>query len=347
MEALETLYTRLLQEFPALYQLSIRQGGQIIFQCTNPEARERAGSIVLRTLLRSWGKAFSAPLETFQHRIGGRSNIRSATKSIVALLVGIALRDRVIASLDQTLSDLLPEEFTDSLDPSKREISLRHLLTMTSGLASMESGVNALRTLSSRNWTRFMLQLPLVSQPGTRFIYNSANPHLVSAVLSNLSGEPLVSYANRILFEPLGIRDVVWGAGPEGTTFGGGNLFLSADELNRIGEFCLCRGNWQGQQIIPVAWFEEIWSPYQEYFPGWNYGYYWYLHAESHPRTGYSYMTYSAAGASGQKLLLGPGLDLILSAVALTDFIGERGLALNQFISTQLFTAIEVTQRFE
>jgi hypothetical protein len=84
-----------------------------------------------------------------------------------------------------------------------------------------------------------------------------------------------------------------------------------------------------------------MWSPHQEYFPGWNYGYYWYLHEENGPRTGCKYMTYSAAGTGGQKLLLIPELDLILSAVATTDFIGERGIALNRFISTQLIAAIE------
>jgi CubicO group peptidase (beta-lactamase class C family) len=284
---------------------------------------------------------FSAPSATFQQRVAGRSNIRSATKSIVALLVGIGLRDGLIASLNQTLGDLLPEEFTPEIDSAKRKISLRHLLTMTSGLASMESGANAFQMFSASNWTRFMLHLPLLSQPGERFTYNSANPHLVSAVFSRLSGESLLAYANRTLFEPLGIREAVWGASPEGVTFGGGNLFLSVEDLNRIGELCLHRGAWRGQQIIPESWFDEMWCPYQEYFPGWGYGYYWYLHPETDPKTGRHYMTYSAAGAGGQKLLLIPELGVTLSAVAVADFVGDRGMALNQFISTELIAAIE------
>lgn len=343
MDSLETLYTGLAQSFPALYQLSILQRGQVIFQRTHPEAREQTTSVIFRNLVRLWAKLFSAPPETFQHRIKGRSNIRSATKSILALLVGIALRDGLISSLDQTLGELLAEEFTPDVEPAKCQISLRHLLTMTSGLASMESGLNALLMFSSPNWTRFMLRLPLVSEPGERFLYNSANPHLVSAILACRSGESLLSYANRNLFEPLGIREVVWGAGAEGVTFGGGNLFLSVEDLNRIGQLCLCRGEWQGRQIIPGSWFDEMWCPHQQYFPGWDYGYYWYLHPEAHPKTGRQYMTYSAAGTGGQKLLLIPKLDIVLSAVAVTDFIGERGIALNQFISTQLIEGIENT----
>jgi CubicO group peptidase (beta-lactamase class C family) len=341
MDSLDLAYAHLLQSFPALYQISISRGGKVIFERTNPAARESTASIMFRSFTRWWAKLFSAPLETFQHRINGRSNIRSAAKSILALLVGIALRDGLISSLDQKLGNLLPEEFTSDIEPAKRRISIRHLLTMTSGLASIESGRNALRMFTAPNWTRFMLHLPLVSEPGERFLYNSANPHLVSAVLSHLSGESLIAYANRNLFEPLGIREVVWGASPEGVTFGGSNLFLSAEELSRIGQLCLCRGEWQGRQIIPESWFDEMWCPYQEYFPDWKYGYYWYLHPETHPQTGHRYMTYSAAGTGGQKLLLIPELGVVLSAVAVTDFIAERGLVLNQFISTELIPAIE------
>lgn len=341
MDALNTAYAGLLENFPALYQISISQGGKVIFERTNLAARERTASILFRNSTRLWAKLFSAPAETFHHQINGRSNIRSATKSIVALLVGMALRDGLISSLDQTLGDLLPEALTPEIDPVKRTISLRHLLTMTSGLASMESGLNALRMFSTPNWTDFMLRLPLVNKPGDRFLYNSANPHLIAAVLSRLSGESLLSYAKRNLFEPLGIRDVVWGAGPEGVTFGGGNLFLSVEDLHCIGQLCLHRGEWQGRQLVPAGWFDEMWCSYQEYFPGWNYGYYWYLHPETHPQTGYQYMTYSAAGTGGQKLLLIPELDVVLSAVALTDFIGERGIVLNQFISKQLIEGLE------
>lgn len=100
IDLLDAGYARLLRRFPALYQLTIWHKGKLIFQRTNPAARERIGSRVFRNLLQFWGKAFSAPPETFRHQIAGRSNIRLATKSIVALLVGVALRDGL------SLSDL-------------------------------------------------------------------------------------------------------------------------------------------------------------------------------------------------------------------------------------------------
>ena len=114
-----------------MHQISIFQGGRVIFQHTNQSTRENIASILFRKLAGAWAGIFSSPPETFQHRIDGRSNIRSAAKSIVALLIGIALRDGLISSLDQTLGDLLPDEFTPSIDSTKRDISLRHLLTMT------------------------------------------------------------------------------------------------------------------------------------------------------------------------------------------------------------------------
>ena len=331
----------LVRQFPALYQLVISQHGSVIVSYTNPAARENPASIAFRNLTRAWARSFSSPPETFQHQDAGRFNIRSGTKSIVALLVGIALRDGFLSSVEQTLEDVLPRTLTQNLEPAKRRISLHHLLTMTSGLASMESGVNAFRLFASPDWTRFMLSLEQISGPGERFMYNSANPHVVSAILSYRTGKCLQDYATEKLFAPLGIKDVHWGTGPEGTTFGGGNLFLSAEDLLRIGELCLRHGAWNGNEIVPAEWFDKMWQPYQEFFPGWKYGYYWYLHDER-TRTGEQVATFSAAGSGGQKLLLIPDLDLILAAVALTDFVGERGIALNQFISNRLIRLIEV-----
>lgn len=120
MVSLDSLYNDLLCRFPALYELIIFHKGRVIFQRTNPRAHEGAMSIVFRNLTHLWAKRFSAPPETFQHRIAGRSNIRSATKSVVGLLVGIAKRDGLISSFDQRLGDLLPEQFTPDIDISTK-----------------------------------------------------------------------------------------------------------------------------------------------------------------------------------------------------------------------------------
>jgi CubicO group peptidase (beta-lactamase class C family) len=179
-------------------------------------------------------------------------------------------------------------------------------------------------------------------RPGERFVYNSANSHLLSAVITETTGKSMLEYANERLFTPLGIPKVAWGAGPEGVTFGGSNLFLSSQELAKIGLLYLCQGMWKGQQLVSPAWISESLLPHQSYFPGWNYGYYWYLHDEIDEPREKRWATFSAAGSGGQKLLVVPHLDLILAVVAKTDFVGEKGIVLNRAVAKYLLPAVQV-----
>jgi CubicO group peptidase (beta-lactamase class C family) len=337
--ALAQLYDHLVSGFPALRQLTIVRHGYIVFDRENRAARESLASVVFRHLLAAWGALFHCPPETFRHTHRGRWNLRSATKSVTSILVGMALADRAIDHLDQPVAEFLPEELAD---PAKRGITLRHLLTMTSGLASVEGGAAAFKMLASPNWTRYMARLPLVSQPGEQFLYNSANAHLLSAAISNATGQSLTAYANQRLFGPLGIHDVRWGAGPEGVTFGGGNLFLSSQELAKIGLLCLRGGRWEDRQLVSPAWIAESLQAHQVYYPGWNYGYYWYLHDELDERRQRWWLTFSAAGSGGQKLLVVPELDLIMAAVAKTDFVGEKGMLVNQAVAQFLIPTVRV-----
>jgi len=338
---LASAHAYLVKNFPALCQLTLIRHGKVVYHIINNTPRESLASVFYRNLASAWGRRSHAPSETFQHQIGNRWNIRSVAKSITSLLVGIAIQKKLITSLDQKVVSLLPGFFSSTIEPAKREITLKHLLTMTSGLQPVESGRAAFKMLSSRDWTRFMLSLPLESPPGEKFRYNSANAHLLSAVLTRVSGQPLVEFANRHLFRSLGIYNILWGAGPEGATFGAGNLFLSADELVQIGLLCLEKGRWKGQAIIPQAWLEESLQPHQTFLPGWEFGYYWYLHDEVDEARGKRYATFSAAGSGGQKILAIPELDLVMACVAKTDFIGEKGHFLNQMVNTHLIPAVK------
>jgi CubicO group peptidase (beta-lactamase class C family) len=216
-----------MSNFPALSQLTVIRHGVQIFHRENPQPRESSKSVIFRRLVASWGSIFKCPQETYLDQIQLRWNISSAAKSVTSIMVGIALADGVLAHLDHNVAELLPEHFADVSEPAKCQITLRHLLTMTSGLRSVEGGLYAFRMLASRDWSRFMADLPLDHQPGDCFTYNSANPHLFSAVLAKATGKDLLTYAQERLFDPLGITKVSWGAGPEGLAFGGGNLYLS------------------------------------------------------------------------------------------------------------------------
>jgi CubicO group peptidase (beta-lactamase class C family) len=334
-------YDYLRLNYPALREITIVRNGYVVFKQQNLAARESLASLLFRRLLARWGRQFKAPSEMWVDHLQDRWNIRSATKSITSIVVGIALGEGVIGGLDHKLANQLPDVFKDVAEPAKREITLRHLITMTSGLRMDESRMAILRALADRDWTRYALRLPLVGNPGETFHYNSANSHLLSAVITGLTGLNMHDYASRRLFAPMGIRMPPWGSAPERVTFGGGNLFLTSEELARIGYLVLRGGMWNAQQIVPRAWVEESLQPHQNYLPGWDYGYGWYLHDEADEQAGWRYRTWSAAGAGGQKLVVIPDLDLIMAVVTRTDFVDTRAGDLNHVIGKFLIPATD------
>ena len=177
-------YEYLVANFRALQTMLVVRHGRIIFEKHNSQSRESTGSQTMRKILSTLGKIASAPPSTFHDTHGKAWNTRSVAKSILSALVGIALREKWLSHLDQELGDLLPSYITPDVASPIKRITLRHLLTMTSGLASVENGANGVKLLMSRNWTRFILHLPLDFKPGEKLNYNSANPHLISAVLT-------------------------------------------------------------------------------------------------------------------------------------------------------------------
>ncbi len=335
---LNQAFDYLTRNFPALHQLLVIRHGHVVFNRMNPSSREARASKLFRGATSRWvGRASQG---TFRDNIENRWNIRSAAKSVLSILIGIALDEKRL-SLEQTLGVLLPSNLTASIEPAKKRLTLKHLLTMTSGLRSMERGLTAIRMLTSPDWTQFMLNLPLDAAPGKKFIYNSANPHLCSAILSRVTGMTAFEFAQERLFHPLGIDDAVWESAPEGVTFGGGNLYLSIEAMAKLGYLYLHRGEWDGRQIVAREWVAESLDKHQEVFPGWDYGYYWYLHDETDAARGKTFRGFSAAGAGGQKILVLPDWDLVWAATSKTDFIGEKGIYLNFITSKFILPAIK------
>jgi CubicO group peptidase (beta-lactamase class C family) len=167
----------------------------------------RHGSIV--------AEAYYAPFAP-----GMKHRINSATKSVIGSLVSIALRDGLLTSVDQPVLGFFPGRSFANIDERKKALRLRHLLDMTSGLkwdeplsnASLESFVQMER---SRDWVQFILDRPMVREPGAAFDYNSGGPHVLSAILSKVTGRSALDYAREKLFGPLGIEDVHWRHDPQ------------------------------------------------------------------------------------------------------------------------------------
>jgi CubicO group peptidase (beta-lactamase class C family) len=235
----------------------------------------------------------------------------SVTKSMMSILTGIALDEGYLTSLDQTLADFLPP-IVDSLPEDKGRITLRNLLTMTTGLEwhELDGGGQYNEWVSSDDMIQYVVDLPWVAVPGTVFHYHTGATHLLSVILTEATGTPTLDFARQHLFEPLGIQNVDWWTDERGYYTGGMGLFLRPRDMLKIGELFLRQGVWEGVRIVPEAWVQESTSAHvstEHAVPfGPEYGYLWWVgHGQGRD-------FYFANGYAGQFILVAPGLDLVV-----------------------------------
>jgi CubicO group peptidase (beta-lactamase class C family) len=188
--------------------------------------------------------------------------VNSTTKSIVATLIGMLHADGVLDSLDHRILDYFPDRDFANVDDGKKAITVQHLLNMTSGLAWDEGLGDSWRSLTelrrNRDWVRFILDSPMANPPGETFYYNSGNSHLLSALITRLTGKPAEDFARDRLFGPLGITAYVWPQDPMGLSLGGWGLALKPQDMAKIGYLYLRHGRWGDQQLLPPQWIETI-----------------------------------------------------------------------------------------
>jgi CubicO group peptidase (beta-lactamase class C family) len=234
------------------------------------------------------------------------TNTKSASKSVLSALVGIALEEGHIDSLDQPIAPFFPAYFDANTDPRKRQITLRDLLTMRAGLETTSFG-NYGRWVTSDDWVRFALDQPIESAPGTDMIYSTGTSHLVSAILTKATGMSTKAYAQSRLFDPLGIAPPSWQQDPQGIYFGGNNLALSPRDLLAFGQLYLNGGRHDGQQVLPADWARASLQRYVlDSYRGFSYGYFWWIEAFAGIRTHFAW------GYGGQYVFVIPGLDLVV-----------------------------------
>ena len=176
----------------------------------------------------------------------------SLCKSIVALAVGIAM-DEGRLTLDSKLNDLLKNRKVPVSAKLKRDITVKHLLTMTSGLYANESVA-----ATENEWTKVLLESGQRFNPGTKFHYNSMNTYLLSVILTEVTGESVMDYIRPRLLEPMGIDRIAWEKSPEGIEKGGWGMYITLEDMAKFGQLCLQRGEWKGKQLVPARWIEEM-----------------------------------------------------------------------------------------
>ena len=163
----------------------------------------------------------------------------SVTKSFTSALIGIAIEEGFIESVDQKVVDFFPEEPIANLDARKQSLTLEHLLTMSCGF-EWEGPDDGLHTWGDANRSgdpvQFVLNLPMASDPGTEWVYNGGCSHLLSAILTKTTGESTLEFARKYLFEPLGITDVRWPRDPQGIYYGGQDIWLTPRDMVKFGQ---------------------------------------------------------------------------------------------------------------
>jgi len=181
----------------------------------------------------------------------------SVSKSFTSTAVGLAISEGLL-SLDDRVVELLPHDLPTEIDARLSALTVRHLLTMTTGHAA--DTVSLADDSHGENWARAILAQPLDFTPGTHYVYNSGATHLLSAIVQRATGERLLDYLGPRLFEPLGITDATWESSPQGIDAGGWGLNITTEQLATFGQLLLQRGQWQGGQLVPAEWIDEATS---------------------------------------------------------------------------------------
>jgi CubicO group peptidase (beta-lactamase class C family) len=252
------------------------------------------------------------------HGASRLANIKSASKSVIAALVGIAIDTRLIPSVKEPIVRWYPELRKDP-DKRKQTITIEDLLTMRSGLAST-SGRQYGRWVSSANWVRSALNQPMLSDPGTSMDYSTGTSHILSAILTRASGKSTHQFATEVLAKPLGITLARWTRDPQGIYFGGNEMLMTPRQMVAFGELYLNRGRWGEQQVLSAAWVETSCTPRTR--SRWDsdreYGYGWWTQEFGGHRACFAW------GFGGQYILVFRDLDLVVAATSSTTVSDER-----------------------
>lgn len=262
-----------------------------------------------------WGQ----PLGRVSYRADLRHDLRSVTKSIVGLLAGIGVERGWLPDLDAPVFGFFPEH-AGLRTPQKDAIVLRHLLTMSAGLAWNEDlpygdPGNSERQMSvAPDRSGFVLGQPLVRPPGAVWRYNGGLTWLLAEVLARSGGAPVEALAQEALFAPLGIADLEWVRYADGAANPVSGLRLRPRDLLKIGQCVLDGGLWQDHRVVPQGWVAESLTPQINGQGLYFYGYHWWLGRSLVRRR--EILWAAATGWGGQRLYIVPALDLVVAVLA-------------------------------
>jgi len=259
----------------------------------------------------------------------------SCTKQVNGIITGIAIDQGYIGGVTDLVSDYLPEYIAKY--PDKSTVTLENLLMMGSGI-SFDNGTQSdvFREHNTENSLDYVLGLDLMFEPGTGYHYNDGDPQIVSGIVQAATGKTLDEYGKEVLFDPLGITNYEWERYSDGVTLGGFGILTCPRELAKIGQCVLDSGRHNGQQIIPLDWWEEMLSIKVPDAGGpFSFGYFWW----SVPSKGYKLMW----GHGGQYAFIVPEKRLMVVITSLTQLDDDVNVSteeiMNNVVDRILLTA--------
>ena len=266
--------------------------------------------------------------------------VYSITKSISSALIGIAIEEGFIQNLDQKVVDFFPEFKSTEMDSRMKDMTLEHLLTLTTGIDWVDDE-DYWDMAISNDIAQHFFSLPMRETPGEEFNYNSGASDMLTAIIQKTTGDDTLEFAFKHLFTPLGleITDIHWVSRPSGLAHGGTGLFLTPRNMAKFGQLYLNNGSWDERQLIPADWVAASTRDYIS-DEGTDYGYQWWLY----PDIG----VFAASGAQGQNIFVAPKHDLVVvftsggySATALVKKI------LNSVYTDEPLTSTEESRKGE
>lgn len=249
-----------------------------------------------------------------EHTQDKQHDLRSVSKSIRSVLMGIAIDKGFIDTVDDPISKYLTNPMPKkNIDNKKDKITIKHLLTMSSGLDcndwDKKSKGQEDKVYKKKDWLQFTLDLPMINEPGTVSNYCSMGAVLVAEIISRASGVTIDKFANQYLFNPLGIDNVSWGHTSKTKIIPSGKrLYMTSRGMARIGQLILNKGVWNGKQIVSEKWIEDSTQPKTK-ITGIDYGYLWWnIPLKTKEKI---FISKAATGNGGQYIFVIPELDMV------------------------------------
>jgi len=243
-------------------------------------------------------------------------NIHSCTKSVMGSLVGIAVQQGKIRSLNDKMVDYFPNRTIQNLDERKKSVTLLNLITMKGGFDWAEWTYPytdprnpMIQALRSNDTVQFVLDRPMATKPGRTWEYNGGYSEIFSAIVTDRTGMNTLEFAKKNLFNPLGITRLVWRTVRQGLYEAAGGLLMTPQDMAKYGYLILNRGFWEGRQIVPAEFVAESVKTQTTFSDNAGYGYHswWTL-----PQDGY----YFAAGVYGQEIYVIEKKDMVVVTTA-------------------------------